>query len=74
MLICVDEKTKTILKWLSTSDAKTKQEEVLGKREKGTGMWLLETQEFKDWFDGKHKVLWGWGGRKFLQAILSVTR
>ncbi|CAG8961467.1 hypothetical protein HYFRA_00013919 [Hymenoscyphus fraxineus] len=71
--ICEDEKTQTILNWMSTLDHNSKQEETFSRREEGTGLWLFETQEFNDWVNGKNKVLWASGGPGAGKTILASS-
>lgn len=60
-----DEKRKSILKWLTSIDCNSKQEEILSKRERGTGIWLFEDTRFKDWLCGRSQFLLGLGGREY---------
>ncbi|KAH0543788.1 hypothetical protein FGG08_001970 [Glutinoglossum americanum] len=54
----VDEESKGIVKWLSPLNFWTKQNDTFGRRQEGTGEWLLETDEFKKWLDGTERILW----------------
>jgi hypothetical protein len=55
-----------ILDWLSPLNFKISQSEFSKKRAKGTGQWLLESQEFKTWRDDVSELLWCRGDRKFM--------
>lgn len=47
-----------IVEWLSHLNFWTKQRDALNSRFEGTGSWLLETEQFKDWLDGTKRKLW----------------
>jgi hypothetical protein len=62
----IDEKNQTLLRWLSNMSLDTAQQDYLDnweKRHEGTGKWILRTQEFCDWFEGRNKTLWCRGMR-----------
>lgn len=40
---------RKIVNWLSSVDYSTYQNELIGRRQNGTGEWLLQSNEFKDW-------------------------
>ena len=47
------------LQKLSTLDFQSKQKDAYGKRHANMGQWLLETDEFRKWSEGKaYSVLW----------------
>lgn len=54
----MDQESIKVLDWLSSIDCHSKQREVLSRRQEGTGEWLFESQEYRNWLDGKHKLLW----------------
>ncbi|KAF1956199.1 hypothetical protein CC80DRAFT_472913 [Byssothecium circinans] len=45
------KKREQILDWFSTIDHASQQQDVLIRRQAGTGTWLLESDEFVQWFD-----------------------
>ena len=53
-----------IIDWISPLDFRGKQEEVLADHEPGTGQLFLQSPKFKEWVDGRTKVLWCHGIRK----------
>jgi hypothetical protein len=61
-----DHERWAIAAWLSDLDFKGTQKDIFANRTQGTGQWLLESQEFKDWFAGKSDVLWCPGAREIL--------
>ena len=52
------QKTRDIMNWISTLNFATKQNDFFGRRQKGTGKWLLEDDVFKSWLDGTVRILW----------------
>jgi len=54
----LDDERQRIASWLSSLNFKAVQNEYIQKRENGTGEWLLESPEFKDWRDGTSETLW----------------
>ena len=57
-------KHQKILDWLSPLNFFATQADVYRRRQAGTGQWLLESQEFKDWLNGTKETLWCPGIRK----------
>ncbi|KAJ2897091.1 hypothetical protein MKZ38_005001 [Zalerion maritima] len=63
LLVAIDQKNaeerEAILDWLSTLDFRERQENAFQKHHKGTGRWMLDTKEFRHWFNGKeNSSLW----------------
>ena len=58
------EPQQKVIDWMSPLDFREKQEEVLADREPDTGRWFFQSPKFKDWVDGRTKVLWCHGIRK----------
>jgi len=54
-----------ILAWFSSLNFFPTQNDIYGKHHKGTGQWLLESQEFNDWLNGIKESLWCPGIREF---------
>lgn len=44
-----DEEHEAILDWLSLIDYAPQQSDFIARRQKGTGQWLLESDEFQEW-------------------------
>ncbi|KAH6693786.1 hypothetical protein F5X68DRAFT_258632 [Plectosphaerella plurivora] len=44
-----DQMSRTILDWLSEADYAAQQSDFLRRRQAGTGQWLLESQEYRQW-------------------------
>ncbi|KAI9767661.1 MAG: hypothetical protein M1840_005532 [Geoglossum simile] len=53
-----DEENRDITAWLSTLRFSSQQNAFFGRRQEGTGQWLLETDMFKKWVDGTERTLW----------------
>lgn len=69
------EKRLSVIKWVSDLDYSCVQEEVLNHRFGSTGAWLLQHEEFKNWFEGDgSSLLWCWGnpgaGKTVLASIV----
>jgi hypothetical protein len=61
-----DEESRRIVEWLSPLDFSADQIDYYNIREKGTGEWILDTDEFKEWINGSKRTLWCHGIRKSL--------
>jgi hypothetical protein len=54
----LDEERRAIVNWLSPLNFFKKQKDVFSSRQEGTGEWLLESKDFKDWVSDTGKTLW----------------
>lgn len=52
-----DQERESILSWLSPLSPSARQSEVFNSHQKGTGTWLLGTEEFQRWIAGDEKSL-----------------
>lgn len=57
------EERRRILDWLSPLNFWAKQMDTLDQAETGTGIWLLNSQEFESWTGGDVRALWCPGNR-----------
>lgn len=56
-----------MLNWLSSLDFHEKQKTTFAKHQEGTGQWLLDADEFQQWFLGEHNsTLWCPGIRRHI--------
>ncbi|CUS12931.1 unnamed protein product, partial [Tuber aestivum] len=62
-----------ILKWLNVVDPASNYSSALAVREPGTGSWLLEGDEYKDWKGDRGGVLWLYGIPGCGKSVLSAT-
>jgi hypothetical protein len=69
----MDKEHREITAWLSPLNFFKTQDDVLKRRQEGTGQWLLETRQFADWVSGKEKSLWCPGIRMVYPDMLSNT-
>lgn len=64
---------KAVMEWLSPSDFPAQQDDIISRREKGTGQWFLDSVEFKSWLEGNSKTLFCHGmpeaGKTMMAAI-----
>lgn len=60
---------QSIIDWLSPLNFSSTQIDILRRRQEGTGQWLLESQEFKDWLRGEKETLWCPGIREFQDLV-----
>jgi hypothetical protein len=66
---------RKILNWISKRNYWTNQSDYFALAEEGTGQWLLDSPEFKDWIEGGKRFLWCQGGRKSqYSAVLIVSQ
>jgi hypothetical protein len=54
----LDQETLRILDWISPLNFSNTQNDTFSRHHPGTGQWLLEASAFKDWLDGKNRMLW----------------
>jgi len=59
----IDQKNQHIVSWLSHLDFRVTQRNLSETRAEGTGEWLPDEPEFKQWLDGTHRTLWCSGDR-----------
>ncbi|KAJ7226393.1 ankyrin repeat domain-containing protein [Mycena rebaudengoi] len=64
---------KRIIDWLSPLNFFQRHEDIFSARQEGTGTWLFEKTQFKDWIASAGGVLWGHGmpgaGKTVLSSI-----
>ncbi|KAJ5151324.1 uncharacterized protein N7482_010576 [Penicillium canariense] len=69
-----DHERDKILGWLSPVSPSLRQSEVFNSHQKGTGIWLLETEDFQQWIRGEKQVLFCPGipgsGKTVLSSII----
>jgi len=41
--------------WLSPLDPRLRHQDIRDRRAKGVGEWLLQTEEFRSWYDGSER-------------------
>jgi hypothetical protein len=51
------QERQSILEWITPIDYATQQNDFIGRRQEGTGQWLLESDEFKTWMNQSNQVL-----------------
>ena len=68
-----DLETTKILAWLSPLNFWTVQQDIFGRRQEGTGTWLLDNDIFQSWLHGTERVLWCSGIPGAGKTILAST-
>ncbi|KAF2635464.1 hypothetical protein P280DRAFT_523005 [Massarina eburnea CBS 473.64] len=67
------ERHRLIMDWISLADFPAQQSDFIGHRQKQTGMWFLESQEFTEWVHGSNRTLFCPGipgaGKTMMSAI-----
>ena len=65
-------KMQQILDWLSPHEFQLKRRSLVQQHVPGTGQWLVEEPEFRDWENGKSsKILWCKGERNNLKISMN---
>lgn len=63
-LRALSSEEQDVVKWLSPLEFFSKQSDALSRHQKGTGRWLLESNEFRSWVGTAGRVLWCPGMRE----------
>jgi Cdc6-like AAA superfamily ATPase len=58
-LVCTqhDQKSHAILDWLTPTDYHSQHNDLIGRRQEGTGEWLLKSCKFQQWAKGEEYIL-----------------
>lgn len=68
-----DQESRVILDWVSPVNYHTQQDDFLGRRQEGTGNWLLDSDEFKSWLEISKQILFCQGipgaGKTIISSI-----
>jgi hypothetical protein len=63
----------TMMQWLSQTDFPAQQNDIISRRQEGTGQWLLDSPEFEQWLQRPHRTLFCPGipgaGKTMMAAI-----
>ena len=69
-----DYQRRAVLDWLDPADYAPQQSDYIGRRQAGTGQWLLDTAEFQEWVESNRQTLFCPGipgaGKTILTAIV----
>ncbi|KAL9118356.1 MAG: hypothetical protein Q9187_005101 [Circinaria calcarea] len=69
-----DHERRLIESWLSSADFAAQQSDFIGRRQEGTGQWLLDSQEFETWVSGTKQTLFCQGmpgaGKTIIASIV----
>jgi hypothetical protein len=72
------EKHQAVLDWLTPIDNAAQQQDLIGRRQAGTGQWLLNSDEFQTWLNTEKQTLFCPGipgaGKTILTAINDLTK
>jgi Cdc6-like AAA superfamily ATPase len=71
--VAIRQKRDQIKNWLSPPDPSTNYNKALQQRQKGTGTWLLQSEEFTQWNTRQNSLLWLYGIPGCGKTILSST-
>src|SRR5216117_3237475 len=52
-----DEQRRLVIDWLTPIDYSTQQIDFIGRQQKGTGLWLLNSNEFQQWLNTSRGIL-----------------
>lgn len=51
------ENSQRILNWITPLDFDLQQNNILAQRQEGTGLWLLDSEEFNEWISQPQQTL-----------------
>jgi hypothetical protein len=60
-----------VLNWISKHNYWPTQIDLFDKAEEGTGEWFLNAPKFRNWVEGKNRVLWCPGDRNALSLLMT---
>jgi hypothetical protein len=66
-----------LLTWLAPTDYVTQQSDFIGRRQEGTGQWLVNSSEFRNWVDQTNQTLFCpgiSGAGKIMSAAIVVDK
>ena len=66
----VGDHVRKVYEWLKAPDHTAKHTSACSKREKGTGSWLIQGEQFKEWKSATNSFLWLNGIRTFSIKML----
>ena len=70
----VDQQSRTVLDWLTPVDYALQQSDYVNRRQAGTGQWLVDSAEFKNWVENDKQTLFCPGipgaGKTILTSIV----
>lgn len=70
----VDQQSRTMLDWLTPVDYALQQSDYVNRRQAGTGQWLIDSAEFKNWVENDKQTLFCPGipgaGKTILTSIV----
>lgn len=52
-----NQERRAIMDWLSPTDYATQQSDFIGRRQEGTGLWLINSSEFQGWFSPSKQTM-----------------
>ncbi|PGH26886.1 hypothetical protein AJ80_01468 [Polytolypa hystricis UAMH7299] len=52
-----EQERQAILDWLSSDDYASQQADIIHRRQEGTGLWLLDSAQFRTWVDQRNQTL-----------------
>jgi len=69
-----NQERQAILDWLTSTDSSLQQSDFIGRRQEGTGEWLLKSSGFQDWVNQKTQILFcpgiPGGGKTIITSIV----
>ncbi|KAK4205934.1 hypothetical protein QBC37DRAFT_162144, partial [Rhypophila decipiens] len=69
-----DRENKAVLDWVTTVDYSSQQSDFIGRRQSGTGQWLLDSTEYQQWIEAPKQTLFCPGipgaGKTILTSIV----
>lgn len=69
-----DHESIAIVNWLSPLNFFVAHNDILRRRQIGTGEWLFETPEFEAWVAGTDRILWCSGQRKYTLSFEKTNK
>jgi hypothetical protein len=65
-----DEQHRSLFDWLHPVDSSTNYNKAVSLHEDGTGEWIFENEQFKDWFRTDGSAIWLHAKRVYLSTLI----
>ena len=72
-LVKIDQISSGLRNWLNAPDASVDDNKACAKKHPGTGLWLIKSDQFLEWLEGKNSMIWLTGFAGCGKSVLCST-